>query len=258
MLGSIIGAAASLFGGSQADKAAKRQEALQREFAQNAIQWKAADAEKAGISKVFAMGAPTVSYSPVSTGDSGISAAGAALGKGIDGQLGNLSTTSGKITGIQQQMATAQLTGLNLDNDIKRAELLSKQAIASQPGAGGVLDHATTTGPDGIKIKKEMAPSGFGTGNKSFGVSPEVDMWRTKFGYAPEVPQELGEAQESQPLSAAQWFIRNKILPSFSTAARTFPYPAPAGSYWRFNPVFGEYQLHKLKGKQLERFYPYP
>lgn len=242
MLGSLITAGTSLLGGLFGNKQADKQAALQKEFAQNAIQWKAKDAEAAGISKIFAMGAPTVSYSPVSTGDSGISSAGAALGKGISGQLGNLGTTSGKISGIQQQIADAQLTGINLDNDIKRADLLSKQAIATQPGAGGILDHAVTTGPEGVKLKKEIAPGSPGKDFTEFGVSPEVAMYKTPNGYAPQIPQQLQEAFESDMLSRWQWNLRNKIMPGYSDTNKATG-PAPVGSYWSYNPLIGEYEL---------------
>lgn len=251
MLGSLISAGASLVGGLFGQSNAKRQENLQREFAQNAIQWKAADAEKAGISKIFAMGAPTTSYSPVSVGGMGdaIAGAGKALGSGIDGQLGKLSTTSGKISGIQQQMANAQLTGLNLDNDIKRAELAAKAAIATQPGAGGVMDHGVTYGPNGAVLKKEIAPASPG-GVKSWGVSPEIDMYQGPKGFiSPEVPQALGEAQESQPLSAALWFLRNKMMPTWDKSFRTPPHPLPPDEYWRFNPFFGYERVKKKSAK---------
>lgn len=249
MLGNIISAGASILGGILGDKNAKRQEALQREFAQNALQWKAADAEKAGISKIFAMGAPTTSYSPVSVGGlgDGIAAAGKTLGAGIEGQLGKHSTTSGKVTGIQQAMANVQLEGAKLDNDIKRAELASKVAIATQPGAGGVMDHGVSVGPGGAVLKKEIAPAGYGSGAKSWGVSPEIDMYQSPRGFiSPEVPQALGEAQESQPMSAALWFLRNKIMPIYDKSFRTPPHPLPPDMYWRFNPFFG-YEAVKKK-----------
>lgn len=254
MLGSLISGIAGLIGGKYN---AKKQE----EFAKNSITWKAEDAERAGISKIFAMGAPTHSFSPVSTGDF------SDLGKSIDNKMGQntagATTTSqpGRAVGLAGELARAQLDGVKIDNDIKRAELASKVAISSQPGVGRIDDANTTIpgqGDAAVKLKREIAPRSLNAPNRSYGVSPEVDAYRTSHGYSMEVPQELGEAQESQPLSAAQWFIRNKIMPSFDTARRTFPYPAPPGSYWSFNPVFGEYTLKKLKGKQLERFYPYP
>lgn len=241
MLGSLISAGLGLFN-------ANKQEKLQKQFAQNSISWKAADAERAGISKVFAMGAPTHSYSPVSVGglDNLGGAIDTAVKTAIPGQSSGGGTTTNKISGVSSQIQQAQLDGLRIDNDIKRAELLSKQAIASQPGAGGVLDHAVTIGPEGVKAKKEIAPGSPG-GVKSWGVSPEIDMYQSPRGFiSPEVPQALGEAQESQPLSAAMWYLRNKMMPIADRSFRTPPYKLPPDMYWRFNPFFG-YEAVKKK-----------
>ncbi|UDN67877.1 DNA pilot protein [robinz microvirus RP_165] len=256
MLGALISAGASLAGGLLGNSAAKRQEKLQREFAQNQLQWKAADAEKAGISKVFAMGAPVSSYSPVSVGGLGTSVAdaGQQIGRAMEATTG----AKGRAGNLALQIAETQLEGLKVDNEIKRASLLSSISTRNQPGQPpGITDSETIAIPGqgnallnvpGIKVQKQIAPAGH-VPQKSFGVSPEVDMYRTTHGFAPEVPQELGEAQESQPLSAAQWFLRNKIMPQIDDAYATYPYPAPDGSYWQFNPLFGEYTLRKIPSK---------
>lgn len=60
-VGSIIGA--GINAGIQNDINEKNAN-LQREFAQNSIQWKVADAKKAGIHPLAAIGAPTYSASP--------------------------------------------------------------------------------------------------------------------------------------------------------------------------------------------------
>lgn len=244
MLGSLISAGASLLGGFMGSKNADKQAALQKEFAQNQLQWKAADAEKAGISKIFAMGAPTMSYSPVSTGDYGISSAGKILGEGIEGQQsGRGTTTGGKITGIAGEVARAQLEGLRIDNDIKRATLASKVALATQPGAGGVLDHDVTIGPEGAELKRQLVPGSPGAPQKGYGTIPEVDMYRTPTGWAPAPPQNLSEVHENNALMRWQWMARNQLLPFFDDINKTPPGPAPAGAYWSFNPMLGEYSL---------------
>jgi len=242
MLGSLVAAGSSLLGGLFSSKNADKQANLQREFAQNALQWKAADAEKAGVSKIFAMGAPTVSYSPVSTGDSGISAAGAALGKGIDSQVGPHGTTTGKISGIQAQIQSAQLDGLKIDNDIKRAELASKIGIATQPGAGGTMDRDVIQGPDGVKLKKEIAPAGHSR-QKTFGSSPEVDLYATHSGDAPQVPQALQEAFENDALGRWQWNLRNRIMPMWDMDA--YGTPRNKTGHFLYNPLTGQYEEYE-------------
>lgn len=245
MLGALVSGIGSIVGGAmQSNQNWKQQKAVM----QNQLQWKAADAEKAGISKIYAMGAPAVSYSPSNVGvGTGIADASQSIGRAIDAT----STAKGRGSNLANEIASTQLEGLKIDNDIKRAELLSRVSTRSQPGTPPAINDASTTplmdgqGNSAIKLEKKIAPASPHQDNKSFGVSPDVDMYRTKTGYSPEVPTELGEAQESQPLAAAQWFIRNKLLPSLSDAYKTEPFPAPPGHRWKFNPVFGEYTLVK-------------
>ncbi len=69
-LGSVISAGASLVGGAMSaaasKKIAKMQIAAQKEFAQNGIQWRTADAKAAGLHPLYAIGASGATYTPVS------------------------------------------------------------------------------------------------------------------------------------------------------------------------------------------------
>ena len=58
-LGSAIGAVGSLIGGNIASNNANKQYEMQKEFAQNGIRWKVADAKAAGIHPLAALGAQT-------------------------------------------------------------------------------------------------------------------------------------------------------------------------------------------------------
>jgi len=92
MLGSLIGAGASLLGGlfssNSAKKAAAANAAMQKQFAQEGIQWKVEDAKKAGIHPLYALGANTTSFSPSYVGDTsfgtGIANAGQDLSRAIN------------------------------------------------------------------------------------------------------------------------------------------------------------------------------
>lgn len=86
-----ISAGASLLGGALSShssrSAARRNEAAQREFAQQGIRWKVADAKAAGIHPLYALGASTHSFTPSHVGDtsmgSGLAAAGQDIGRAI-------------------------------------------------------------------------------------------------------------------------------------------------------------------------------
>lgn len=261
MLGALIGAGASLLGIGAAKDAQAAQERIAAQnradqimFAQKGIQWKAEDAKAAGISKLYALGANTASYSPVSIGGSSVPSAISAAGQNLGRAADAVASPLGRAGTLATEIASTQLEGLKIDNDIKRADLLSRAATRNQPGTPpAILNHETTPMVEGqgdakIRLQRQLTPAGQEP-NRSFGTNPEVDMWRTKFGYAPEVPQELGEAHESQPLAAAQWFLRNKIMPSLSDAHKTFPFEPPPGYRWKFNPLMGDYQLEKQGGR---------
>lgn len=88
-VGSAIGAVGSLIGGNQASNnaaaLANMNYKAQKEFAQNGIRWKVADAKAAGIHPLYALGSSPASFTPVQgyTGDNGISDAFAHFGQGI-------------------------------------------------------------------------------------------------------------------------------------------------------------------------------
>lgn len=253
MLGKLIGAGTSLIGGLLNRDAQKEQMKLQKTFAQKGIQWKAADAEKAGISKLYALGANTTAYSPVSVGGGmgdALQSAGQNIGRAIDATASPL----GRAGHLATELAETQLEGAKIDNDIKRADLLSRSITRNQPGTPPAILNSETTplvpgqGNAAIKLERKLQP-GRDDPNQhaSVGMNPEIDWYRSLHGYVPQVPAELGEAQESQPLAAAQWFIRNQILPAFSERHRTYPYDAPPNHYWLFNPLIGEYTLARRR-----------
>lgn len=268
MLGAILGAvgslASGLLGAKSAEKNAAKQAKLQKEFAQNSIQWKAADAEKAGISKLYALGANTTSYSPVSIGDtSGLGNLGP-MGQDIGRALDTNAPQSGKASTVLGTAAVKlQLEGMKLDNDIKRTQLASDIAKMgpgiTRPGLqdpmmpARVIDGQGDAGfvSDPFKVQKQInaASSHDPTGATEAGVTPDVQFVKTKDGWAPQIPQPLQEAMEDDWLGKAQWNLRNRVYPlmpdmgSYKNQFYNPPFPAPRGKHWQFNVVTGTYQL---------------
>lgn len=144
MLGSLISAGASLAGGflgRSAQKSANstnaaiaaENAALQREFAQNGIQWKVADAQKAGIHPLYALGASTHSFSPVSVGaipESGLAAgladAGQNIGRAIDATRSNKDKAAARISELSVERG-------ELENQLLREQIRN---MRSQTGPG--------------------------------------------------------------------------------------------------------------------------
>lgn len=137
MIGPIISAGANLLSGLFSSKAtekaneanaaqAQQNVALQKQFAQEGIRWKVADAKAAGIHPLYALGASTTSFSPVSVGavpNTGLAAGMANAGQDLSRAFQATRTGPER---LEAQAATRlQLEGLALDNDIKRATYAS-------------------------------------------------------------------------------------------------------------------------------------
>lgn len=165
-IGSAIGAAGSLLGGSIAagnsEKVAQMNIDAQREFAQNGIRWKVDDAKKAGIHPLYALGASTQGFSPVSGygGDYGISDAAANLGQGFaraqQAKMTKEERDKQEVRDAIQDMAALedlrQKKRMNdaqirlADSEIFRNFALSTSALRktglppAMPSSGGVID----------------------------------------------------------------------------------------------------------------------
>lgn len=243
MFAPLLGAAASIGGmllnKSQADDNRQaqqenqlRQEALQREFAQNGISWKVEDAKRAGIHPLYAIGAQTTAYSPQSVGStstdfSALGEAGQNIGRAID----STRTTPDKQAAVlQTALATTQLDGLKLDNDIKRAKLnsalaVNRSASPGMPAPRDLLSHYDGSG-DAIKvsqpnIKVETKRDVTDPRNPAYipGSGPSVNVVKNSTGgYSVTMPPELAEAYESDGSGSLDWQIRNRVMPFFSNA----------------------------------------
>ncbi len=111
-------AIANLLGAHVSSKAEKKMAAkerdLQREFAQHGLSWKVADAEAAGVHPLYALGAATQGYKPLSVGTAGT------MGRGI--QQAGQSFQRGVDKMMQRRLSDQQelqLEGQRLDNDYK-------------------------------------------------------------------------------------------------------------------------------------------
>lgn len=128
MLGSLISAGASILGGILGNSAADKQMEMQKDFAQKGIRWRVNDAKAAGIHPLYALGAPTMSYSPVATGDFGVSQAGQDIGRAID-----QTRTSGERQSARgDALLSLQLENQKLQNDALRVEIASRTARLAQ------------------------------------------------------------------------------------------------------------------------------
>lgn len=157
MFGDLISGGVKLIGGlmgkedaednrkAQQDMAAQNIQ-LQKDFAQAGIRWKVNDAKEAGIHPLYALGATTHNFSPVSIGNDASSPLGDALssaGQDIGRAVNSTMTLPERTASLEASMA--QTEGVRLDNEIKKTQLASGlqklgQAQATPPSPSLVGD----------------------------------------------------------------------------------------------------------------------
>jgi len=257
MLPAILGALGSIGGGVLGMMSKDKDIKMQKQFAQNALQWKAADAEKAGISKIFAMGAPTTSFSPVSVGGNFdfLGNAGQNVGRAIQASQ----SPPEKLAGMGKLANTIQLEGLRLDNELKKTQIATQQKLLTQPGqppgvpgldpAYAIPGQPVTIGNPERNIQTKTDVADPREPAIVPGRTPEVMLSDTvSGGTASMLPPALQESLESQGFAAQmQYFIRNGLLPAVFDKYRPQQYRRGAQPGYRhtYNPVTGEY--HRIK-----------
>lgn len=162
MIGDIIGAASSLLGGflnrESAEKNRESQEriaaqniAMQKEFAQSGVRWKVDDARAAGVHPLFALGASTHSFSPVSVGGSAdtsmgdaVASAGQNIGRAAQAGMTKEERAGASVldaltiekAGLENEMLRTQIRGLKqkqLPPPIPSIDSAVSQSIPGQP-----------------------------------------------------------------------------------------------------------------------------
>lgn len=162
MLGSILGGIGSVVSGLFGKSAAEEQAQLQKQFAKNAIQWKVEDAKKAGVHPLYALGANTVSYSPVQTGGLDMSWL-SDMGQEID--RSRMATSEAPTRKLADAMASLGLEKAGLENDLLRAEIAKTRAQVG-PAMPSVAPRAGLV-PEEVNPPQRTAGVNIGTGVKS-------------------------------------------------------------------------------------------
>lgn len=192
----LISAGASLLGGlmgqSNQDSAnqvarenAAANIALQREFAQNSLQWKAEDARKAGIHPIYAMGASGASFSPVTvTQDSSnpMGQAVASMGQDLSRAVNATRTGSERDDAYSSTVKSLTLTRMGLENEVLSSQIAKLRQTPNPPMpslAGPVqLDPKTENAPqlhlgDGTRISHDPTVSNVEDYQKRYGEPAE-------------------------------------------------------------------------------------
>lgn len=221
---------------------------LQKQFAQEGIQWKVADAKKAGIHPLYALGAQTHSFAPVQTGGGNFSAMGQNVGRAIDAYRDG----EQRLDGFTKASQSLLLEKGKLENELLKTQIASANATLNQAGMPPpvpasanrylMTGQGSTQGliqdqPMNRTKSSPEAPS------QEPGAIPEVGFGRSQTGY-PVIPSaDVKQRIEDMILPEISWALRNQIAPMMSEKNLNPPFKAPYGKKWQYDWFRQEYQL---------------
>lgn len=260
MIGEAISAvgniASGIFGASAAKKAAEVQYRQQKEFAQNGIQWKVADAKEAGIHPLYALGANTVSYAPVSVGNTnpaaGLAEAGQNIGRAIDATR----PAAARLDAYTQTAQQLSLTRMGLENELLASQIATTRqngATPPMPTAGDRMlipgqGNSPITGAGAVKTspmaRQSTDPN---SPSQEAGAVSEMGYTRTPTGWAPVMSKDAKDRSEDDIGAELAWSLRNRLLPEVAGGEMQPPASVKLKSdeYWRWNSLKQQYEIHK-------------
>lgn len=152
----VTQAAGALYGGIKDRKAqrknVKRNIKYQREFAQNGISWRVADAKRAGIHPLYAMGSPGASFNPVHLGGEGLGPSINRAGQHISGAVNSLANKGAR----EEERLRLKLLESQINETDARTGLIHSEAARNKQNANiapvgaqpqlGVMNETDTKG----------------------------------------------------------------------------------------------------------------
>ena len=127
LIGGLLGQSAAKDANTRAEYQADLNRRMQYEFAQNGIRWKVEDAKQAGIHPLYALGANTVSYSPVSVGsgnpDMSMANAVSAMGQDVSRAVNATRTAPERVDAFNKTIQDLTVTNMQLKNEQLRSQI---------------------------------------------------------------------------------------------------------------------------------------
>lgn len=252
-LGSLVSAGLSFMGGNKAQKTqnemAERNIALQKQFAQEGIQWKVADAKAAGIHPLYALGAQTHSFAPVSVGDS-LSSAWANAGQDIGRAINATANGSQRLDAITKAAQGLALEKAGLENELLRSQIRRNNSAGTPPpsaaGAQWAIDGQGSTQLPGMAIQynpHEVTGGDPARPHAELGAIPDLGYSNTAPGYYWPVPSAdvKKRIEDNLPAELAH-AVRTIVGPAFGYNMQPPPTMRPRpGEMVRFHPFYGYY-----------------
>lgn len=158
-IGSIIGGIGGI-AGSRADRKAQKEQFernynIQKEFAQNSIQWRVDDAKKAGLHPLAALGMAGGSYTPTSY-NSNYAQSGAMLGDAVSGLGQVLDKNARKMSNLQLELLKGQVESQKLQNEGLKKTIAGQQSNQMNSVNDGLSKRIATSIVDDVLDRNRL------------------------------------------------------------------------------------------------------
>lgn len=272
-IGGAIGGALSLIGSSQSQANAERLNRLnyehQKEFAQNGIRWRVADAKAAGLHPLAALGAQTSSYSPSAViGDSPDYSFLKDMGQGIDRAVDAKATAKERAENeekrnalfneelkgkqLQNQETETRIQQMKWDMAMDAARNAERSARTQQqvppmpslaPDGSLMSGQGDATSPGGIESKPaEIVLNEPGRPAQERGSVTELGFLRTSDGgYQPVMSNDAKNRLEEDFAGTFAWNRRNRLSAWFDLDRAKPPrsWLPPGKTDWSYDIIAG-------------------
>lgn len=256
VVGDVLGFSADKKANKQALRQAEADRAYQKELNQNQIQWRVADAQKAGIHPLFALGATGMGYSPPAVVDGVGGDSFRNMGQDISRATGALMTQRERRAAVAaaafrdrqeaiQREVQRERESVLFDQQVRMNEIemqyrASQVARLNAPGTG-VPDENAPPGssyslPDMVTVGDKNAPE------RSPGIITDYSLGRTASGgYSLTPSMDIKNRVEDTPMEW-QWLWRNGMPPRAVYDDLEARQPARPGYIWQYDFMRGEFR----------------
>lgn len=209
--------------------------AYQKEFAQSGIQWRVADAKKAGLHPLAALGANTTSYSPSLqtpgySGEYGLSDVGSKMGQAVN-KL--------KLKGYDKQMrdlalreAQAKVKGTEIEVNMLESEYNKLRTNDIDSPNGITLPPKKQNGDVHVISPTRIASPSVKQAAQETGSHPSVKFQRFKNSLVPVMSDSFKQATEDSFIQELPWYIENIAKPSYKGSKHAIK---PSKKEWKRN-----------------------
>jgi len=243
--GDVLEGLGNMAGVASSDKWANKNLDLQRDAAKNSIQWRVADAKKAGIHPLYALGNPGISISPVSNdAPAYMSAVGQNISRAVTagltaGERKREAAQAALRAGVQFDQET---TRRDLENQLLRAEIAKLDRSQVGPPAPTVNPPGAAVGAVEPRPSQPIVGS-VGEPSRQPGAITDYQYYRRgDGGIGVTYSDEMKQRSEDDLAEQFRWQWNNRIVPFISGSNRgpgpgptTRDYPLPGRQMWRWD-----------------------